>query len=131
LADIHKLVTAAREYLGTPFKHQGRSIRGIDCGGLLVLACKDIGIELDDIGGYSRMPDGITMKAEFDRQLVRVAEAQAGDVYIMAFFKHPQHVAIVTDIGIIHAFEGVDKVVEHNLDARWKSRIKGIYRLKG
>jgi len=125
------LVLAAREYLGTPFKHQGRKATGLDCGGLFLLAAADIGIHLEDVMGYARMPDGITMKYEFDRQLkkIKLTEAKEGDVYTMAFFKHPQHVAIITDIGIIHAFEGSGHVVEHVLDDRWRARIRGAYRI--
>lgn len=122
------LQTAARAYLDVPFHHQGRNKAGMDCGGLLVLSSHDIGVILEDLQGYARQPDGITMQAELDRQLNRVhRQPQANDVLLMRFRKHPQHIAIKTDNGIIHAFEKAGKVVEHTLDKKWRSRIVGVY----
>lgn len=48
-------IQAARSYLGTPWRHQGRSRRGIDCGGLVALAMRDIGHPGQDIAGYGRV----------------------------------------------------------------------------
>ncbi len=46
----------------------------------------------------------------------------------MAWGREPQHVALVTDHGIIHSYSGVGKVVEHGLDDRWQQRITAAYR---
>lgn len=125
------LVEAARLYLGTPFKHQGRYSYGVDCGGLLILAAREMGIYLQDIQGYHRMPDDTVLKQALDDQLIKTSRGANntiyGDVLLMAFRKHPQHIAIRTDKGIIHAHEDSGGVVEHGLDDRWLKRIKGVY----
>ena len=62
---------------------------------------------------------------------IDVTEALPGDFYYMAWVREPQHVALLTDLGIIHGYEGgPGKVVEHSLDARWQRRIVGAYRYK-
>lgn len=123
------LVEAARGYLGVPFHHQGRNKAGIDCLGLLVVSAKEAGIELEDHKGYSRQPDGITLRSECDRQLIKIDKMKTGDILLMRFRKEPQHIAIKTDIGIIHSYQNAGKVVEHGLDAKWIKRIVGVYRL--
>ncbi len=42
------LEDAARKYLGTPFRHQGRTIYGMDCLGLVLTSLKDSGKFLKD-----------------------------------------------------------------------------------
>lgn len=124
------LQTAARKYLDVKFHHQGRQPWALDCLGLCVVAARDIGREFDDAKGYSKTPDGVTLKSEMDRQLTRVnRKPQPNDILLMRFQKNPQHVAIVTDEGIIHSYEGVGKVVEHGLDERWRKRIVAVYEL--
>ena len=124
------LVEAAREWLDVPFHHQGRNRVGIDCAGLVIVCAKELGIEFEDIKGYARTPDGVTLERELDRQLTKVKrEPISGDVLLMRIRREPQHIAIKTDIGIIHAYQGAGKVVEHNLDDKWRKRIKGVYSL--
>ncbi len=128
------LQTAARQYLGVKFHHQGRQPWALDCGGLLILAAKDLGVELEDVAGYSRMPDGVTLKATMEKQLSHAnRKPQPNDILLMAFRHNPQHIAIVTDLngglGIIHAYEGVKCVTEHILDDVWLKRIRKVYTL--
>lgn len=128
------LQTAARQYLGVKFHHQGRQPWALDCGGLLIIAANDLGVTLSDVSGYSRMPDGVTLKATMDKQLTKVnRKPQPNDILLMAFRHNPQHIGIVTDLngklGIIHAFEGVKEVTEHILDDVWLKRIKAVYTL--
>jgi len=62
---------------------------------------------------------------------ISINEVKPGDVYLMKFDKEPQHLAIVSHYGIIHAYAEVKKVVEHGLDDVWKSRIVAAFRYKG
>lgn len=131
------VVTAARQYLGVPYDHQGRSRFGIDCCGLVVLAAHDCGIQVEDARGYSRVPDGKTFLSHIEKQMVRIplSELQPGDVLAFTFLKDPQHAAIVTQttptLRIIHAHMRVRKVVEHDLDDTWIRKIAAAFRFKG
>ena len=131
------VVATARGHLGTPFRHCGRIPGvGLDCAGLIILVgwqtgCLPHGF---DFGGYGRQPDGATMHAlcqgNLDR-LPRPEDATPGDIYLMRIRTLPQHLAIRTDRGIIHAHSSAGGVVEHVLDPLWQARILSAYRYKG
>lgn len=130
------LIRAARDCLGTPFHHQGRQPGvGLDCGGLLVVALRAVGVDPIDMAGYARRPHGGTLERLLDSQsfLVRVAiqERAVADVLLMRFGAEPQHLALLTGETIIHAWEAVGKVVEHRLDGRWLRHVVRVYRPLG
>ena len=125
-----ELYEAAREFLGTPFKHQGRYVHGVDCAGLVILSAKMIGKEIIDVEGYHRMPDDKALIIAMDTQLKKAHRVPVvNDIVLMAIGKNAQHVGIITPNGIIHAYEGAGMVVEHNFDARWSKRLRGVYTL--
>ena len=84
-----------------------------------------------DSTDYGRIPDGQQLRAGLAQHLDVVRTPLPGDVLLMRFEQHPQHVALVTDTGILHAYAQVRKVVEHRLDSLWASRIVAAYRFKG
>lgn len=123
-------VEAARTFLGVPFRHQGRDSRGLDCAGLVIAAWALCGVELPDRKGYGRSPwqDGLREAVEEGFPLKVEDDREPGDVLLFRVRKEPQHVAIVTDRGIIHSYANVGKVVESRLDQFWIDRIVGHYR---
>ena len=131
-----EIVTVAREYLDTPFHHQGRVKGvGVDCIGLLVGVAKDLGWKIHDCPAYSCRPDGITVVKELSQGLDKItaSEATIGDILLFWISKktrHPQHVAIKTDIGMIHTYAGAERVIEHNLNDYWISRIHSCWRYR-
>jgi hypothetical protein len=56
-----------------------------------------------------------------------VVEIAPGDVLLMRFTRHPQHLAIAGDRGapfsLIHAYADAGVCVEHGVDAKWLRRI--------
>ena len=46
------IVQYARKFIGTPFRHSGRSTLGIDCAGLLYMSYNRAGIELPKSDGH-------------------------------------------------------------------------------
>ena len=71
---------------------------------------------------------GLLVEATGHQPEIPVAEATLADIYFMAWGREPQHVALITDKGIIHSYSGVGKVVEHALDESWRRRIVAAYR---
>jgi len=132
-------VVEARTWLGTPFQHQG-CLKGVacDCIGLVKGVGMALGVvdynpasaEAKMFASYSMQPDSQRMREGLATWLVPILvdDATVGDVLFMAWGREPQHVALVTDRGIIHSYSSVGKVVEHNLDAQWKRRIVAAYR---
>lgn len=129
-----QIVDAARSYIGVRYHHQGRSRAGLDCAGLLVCVARDIGLDTsEDLTGYARTPDGVALKTTLGRALreIPIFAYSPGDVLLMRFERDPQHVAIVTDCGIIHSYLSARKVVEHRIDDVWRARILAAYELPG
>ena len=131
------IVKKAREYLGTPFHHQGRvkSI-GVDCIGLIVGVAQELGLTTHDSIAYSRYPDGRTLMKELKEHLIEVPidESLPGDVlvfWISPKTKNPQHIGFKTDIGLIHTYEHVGKVVEHRMGRTWNKRMLSVFRFPG
>lgn len=126
---MSRLVLAARAYLGCPFHHQGRTIHGLDCAGLLVLAYRDLGIELQDLPAYGREPWNDGLRECVERNFSKVKGGGVpGDILLMRYRREPQHLAIATEKGMIHAYATAGKVVETNIGPTWINRIVGIYR---
>lgn len=46
---MDKVLEIIKKYLGTPYKHRGRDLQGLDCWGLILLVYADLGIKLWDI----------------------------------------------------------------------------------
>lgn len=132
-------VVEARSWLDTPFKHQG-CLKGVacDCIGLvkgvaLALSLAEYDPDSPDaraFANYSMSPDSKRMREGLAKWLVPIAvpDAMLADILFMAWGREPQHVALITDKGIIHSYSGVGKVVEHGFDERWQRRVTAAYR---
>lgn len=128
------ILAAARECLGTPFAHQGRIAGvGLDCAGLVCHVAQRLGLQYDAPTNYPRQPYHGLLQQTLDAQpcLRTVEHMQPGDVLLMRFRTDPQHLAITTGDGLIHAYQAAGKCCEHGLDAAWRARIVGIYRFEG
>tara|TARA_R110001606_G_scaffold30344_1_gene93771 strand:- start:20272 stop:20697 length:426 start_codon:yes stop_codon:yes gene_type:complete len=133
------IIAAARECMGTPFKHQARVPGvGIDCAGLLVHCFKALGLPHQDELGYPRTPyDGQLEKildSQKSLQRIPVAEAKTGDWLTMRLVRDPQHIALHAGeirghTYIIHASSESGKVVHHRLDSLNRARVMGAYRM--
>lgn len=128
---MNALVEAARTFLEVPFRHRGRSRRGVDCIGLLVLALEMVGRPVVDRRVYGRNPDADGLReallAEFGAPIPK-DQLQVGDIVTMQWHGRPQHVGLVTDyilggFGLIHADVALGRVVEHRLADPWPRRI--------
>ena len=132
-------VAEARRWLDTPFHHQD-SVKGVGCDCIGLIKGVGTALQLVDynpasplaqaFANYSMLPNSRRMREGLATWLVEipVPDAVLGDIYFMAWGREPQHVALVTDIGIIHSYSGVGKVVEHALDESWRRRIIASYR---
>lgn len=129
-------IAAARGYLNTPWKHQGRLKHdGVDCIGLIYNAATEVGIKIAPGRlDYREYPDGKELIAELEARMVKVETSRflVGDVVVFWFETEnlPQHIGIITDIGVIHTNSDIGKVVEHRLSPYWIHRIHSMYRFR-
>ncbi len=92
------VVAVARDYVGTPFAHQGRQKGvGIDCAGLVIGVALDLQLSEYERTGYSRMPLGDDLRTICDKELIRRDTLALGCVALMRIARDPQHLAIVSD----------------------------------
>lgn len=132
----------ARRYLGVPFKHRGRTRRGLDCAGLPWRCYADLGQILPDLKRYGREPyrNGL-MRACVEALGEPVWQGtsctfdflQLDDVLLMRFNREPHHMGIVGSdrhrkFSLIHSYGDVGQVVEHGIDELWLSRVCAVFR---
>jgi cell wall-associated NlpC family hydrolase len=124
------IIKTAREYLGTPFHHQGRVKGvGIDCAGLVECVAREIGYAIPVHDGYGRQPFAGQMEAKLDEYLERSATLEPGCVLLMHFpGTPPMHVAIYAGDSIIHANEKVGFCVEHDYGDLWQKLTTRSYK---
>jgi NlpC/P60 family putative phage cell wall peptidase len=138
------VVEKAREYIGTPFQHQGR-VKGLacDCVGLPLMVAGELSLK-DKHGTpltgstyctYGMQPIGNYVHDVCAQHLVYVPIRlmAPGDILTLNVVTAACHVAIVSNIDgifhIIHAYNGGPGcVVEHVLDDKWRRRIAGCFR---
>ena len=136
-----QVAAEARTWLDTPWQHQAR-LRGVgcDCVGLVIGVARELQL-IDfgfDINAYKRIPDGTEIVTQCHAHMARVdaASIDVGDVVLMRFSNHPQHLAIIGDyahggLSIIHAYAPSRRVVEHALSDVWRALIVSAYALPG
>lgn len=128
-------VAEARSWIGTKWRHRGRTRFGIDCIGLIVHAVAAGGIQMRDRRDYGREPwkDGLRREL-FEHFGEPVMDMQPGDVALMQWHNQagPAHVGIVGDyrhggLSLIHSYS-LTSVCEHGIDDEWRARIVEVFR---
>lgn len=131
-AKADKVISLARECLGTPYRHQGRSCGvEMDCAGPLVHIFKAMGMKFYDPKAYSGRPYKGRLEQILDKQphLQRVKnnELLAGDLVVFRIKSAPQHLGIFTGENVIHAYADLGRVTEQPFTP-WLPQLKRVYR---
>ena len=126
------LIDRARYYIGTPYHHQGRNReRGLDCAGLVVVALQDLGFDVTDLEGYSRIPNAERLRGIVELNFggsKPTTDIKPGDVLLLRFSTQPQHLAIYTEKNtLIHSYMKKGCVVEQRFSDIWLKRVLGVY----
>ena len=131
------VLKAARRWLGTRWRHQGRGQHGLDCIGLLVAVGCELGVPHEDLRVYARTPRGVDFLARFRAQLVEIplADALPGDIAVMVWGPYPCHCGFLSErFGrrhVIHAAALRHAVVEEPLAGELRGRWRWTFRLPG
>jgi cell wall-associated NlpC family hydrolase len=139
-----QIVKQARYYveLETPYYHCGRNRYGLDCIGLLVVVAHDLGITDEDNVNYQPDPP----PDELTRALKKYCDVlgavhdfpgplEPGDLCQFEILGVERHAGIyATDEQgnptLIHAWQSIGKVVEHEFTKQWQHRIWCAYRVR-
>jgi len=141
---IKLFIQEARTYINAPFQHQGRTHNGIDCVGIIICSARKVGIECPNIIGYTVSPNAKHMWSLLNQYMscIDVKNTKIGDILFMCAneIRIPQHLAIRTDKGILHAHSGIGaargskittgKTVEHSFDDFWISKHMATFRFR-
>jgi cell wall-associated NlpC family hydrolase len=127
------IVIASRSYLKTPWVHQQASPFGMDCAGLLRCVHEKLGLGRIEVEPYQRVPNGDSLLRIVSKHADKINKVDAGigDAVVFTFGRNPQHLGILTDIGLIHSWKSNGFVVEHSLDDSWRRRISHAFRFRG
>lgn len=142
-----QVVDKAREYLGTPFQHQGR-VKGIscDCVGLPLMIGQELGmidktgalINGQDSADYGPQPFDNGVHEEVKRRCMEksITDLKEGDLVTIKMPTVACHVGIISRLyvgtrdeclGLIHAYTPAGKVVETVLSPIMRQKIKGVF----
>jgi cell wall-associated NlpC family hydrolase len=127
-----RLVTAAMEYLGTPFVHQGRLPgAAMDCVAVPLLAARAAGVEVPDFVIYGARPNAEHLLRELAQRCSHVdhAELLPGDVLLFKIKGQPAHFAVFDGSCMIHADERRGAVVRCPISDNWLRRLHSVWRV--
>ena len=128
-------VAAARSFVGVPWRHLGRSHTGVDCIGLVLLAAREVGVDLPDPVPYAREPQGTRLLEGILAHAERIATPEPGDVLLFRMGLYGGHVGIASvhpAWGVpacLHAYAPRRQVVEQPMDAELRAALIGAFRL--
>ncbi len=126
-----KIIEAAKSWIGTRFKYQGRIKKnsnnngGVDCLGLILGICDEIGYTYNnkplsyyDTIIYSKKPDFTILKEKFSQFFIvkDISNIDIGDIVLKQVSKNQFHLMIYTGESFIHASATTFSVVEHRID---------------
>lgn len=134
LMHTNQIIQLARTMIDTPWHHAGRLPGvGLDCVGLILVPAQLAGYKITDLKNYSQYPDGDTLLSSLRDRFneIPLSERSVGDVLVFRIKgKLPQHVAWMTDVGMIHSWQNLNKVCEHNIGQSWTNRLTHAFRCK-
>lgn len=132
-----QIIAEARTWLGTPWRHQGRTTRGMDCIGLLVAVGKRLNLIQYDVKGYPRQANRHEMVGYFQNVLteIPVPQRQPGSILLFRDGLYTCHTGIIGDSvnghTLIHGYFVRGKVVEEPLNPEWISKITHCFEFPG
>lgn len=117
------------DYIGIPFKYGGRTVKELDCYGLVMLLYKQLkNIDIPDVTSPEILKD-IAALVSNEKLKWKPAPIEEGAVLIFNIKGYGAHVGYV--IGpdkMIHTWEATGGVTIERLSTSWTNRILGCYK---
>lgn len=117
-----RIVAAARDMVGAPFRLHGRSVaQGVDCVGLAVLAFAAAGHRGAPPRGYGLRSgnEGLARAWLAQAGLAAVAKGEPGDLALVRPGPLQLHLMVAVPGGHVHAHAGLGRVVEMPGESPW------------
>lgn len=129
-----ELTAQARQWLGVPFLHQGRTRFGADCLGYLSALLAELGDAtfLDYLPKtYGRGPQRLLLEGLTALTYQRALEAGTLVLIQWPMTEHASHAGLYTGESLIHCTEENGRVVEHGYREPWMRRTVSVWALPG
>lgn len=129
----HDIVSEARTWVGVPFRHQGRTRRGVDCVGLVIVVAQELRVLPSTFirNDYGRNPSRQELDEKIAAHCTRIDEPEPGCLLAIRWNRELSHVAFFTGDTMIHSYERVGKVTEHGFRAPWPRLVDSVWWLPG
>lgn len=126
-----------KKYLGIPYKHNGRDLKGLDCLGLMQSFLADHGVNIPSSDGctintqwYKADPERFVRGLSKYGSEVPYVGREALDVTVFEIKGMPVHAGVIVDyLRFIHIMEG--RYVQLGRFTRWKNRVYKVFRIDG
>lgn len=128
----------AADYIGLPFKEHGRDRSGLDCWGLVRLVYDErYGIQLpslverydNTLARNALQLGAVVADVAQDWVPVPAGQEREGDVIVLRYNRHPMHVGLVLDKGMmLHVEHGIDTTFCCYDSLRYRRSVTGFYR---
>lgn len=125
------VITAARGWLNVRYRHQGRTRHGVDCIGLVLVVCRELGLTDVEFRQYPRVARDDTLQQQIARHCTRIEAPEPGCVVLFRWGQHVQHCGIYTGDTLIHAMVRLKRVREHGYRGLWTRLAHSYWRLPG
>lgn len=92
-------IEVVESYIGTPVAHRGRVPHvGLDCVGLIIAACRELGMVIPEPSPYGRLPDADTLRAGLRPYCTEMPGTMRvpGDILQVYAGRQPRHVVVYT-----------------------------------
>lgn len=132
-----QIMDEARKWDGTPWRHQGRTERGIDCAGLIVKVAHALGLSTFDTVAYQRTAQRQKLLEYFAQEmdLQPLTQLKPGDVVAFRDSAYPCHVGLISErhgeLYLIHAYALRKRVIEEPLNDDWRKKWIAAYKFRG
>lgn len=126
-----------REYIGIPYCLGGRSMKGVDCYGLVYLVLREVfNLDPPEYLTLKIQENGLQRAKAFRKGLAagrweKCSQGpETGQVILLRSERLPIHCGIVVSTELmLHCEHGVNSCIERIESVRWAKRIEGFYRL--
>jgi cell wall-associated NlpC family hydrolase len=119
-ASRNAFVRLVESYIGTPVVHRGRLPHiGLDCVGLAIAACRELGMDIPEPSVYGKLPDADVLRAGLSLYCreVLVSSRVPGDLLQVYAGKQARHLVVFTGVNasnqhlVVHAW-GKNSIVQ-------------------
>lgn len=128
------VIREARALIGVPYRHQGRTEFGLDCIGVPVLIAQRLQILPAEFekANYGRLPRAELIEKTM-QYCTQLDEIEPGAMLLIRWpgERNPGHSAIYTGESIVHAYQLLQRVVEHGYRGAWVRLTHSLWRLPG